>query len=60
MTAKDVYNLQRALTGIQPLRTYFKDKVIKLLNIKIAPENEVINCKEEKKPGFYNYQINFR
>lgn len=51
MSAKDIYNLQRAMTGIQPLRTYFNNKVIKLLNIKIVPENELVNSDQDKVPG---------
>lgn len=36
MTAKDVYNLQRALTGIFSLRTTFQGKPIKILGIKLS------------------------
>lgn len=55
MTAKDIYNLQRAMTGIQPLRTHYKDKIVKLLDIAIASKNEIVNYSQEKIPGFHRY-----
>lgn len=42
MSAKDVYNLYRAIYGLYPLTTKFRDKQIKLFNaflINSEPEN---------------------
>lgn len=54
MTAANVYNLQRGLMGIHPLRAYFNNQVIKLLDIKAVPETTTVNCSKEKIPGI-NY-----
>ncbi|XP_001605224.2 methionyl-tRNA formyltransferase, mitochondrial [Nasonia vitripennis] len=55
MTAEQVYNLQRGLLGIHPLRTYFNNQVIKLLDIKAIPESTKVNCLREKEPGLAIY-----
>lgn len=34
MTAKNVYDLQRALVGLYPLKTKFDDVTIKLLDVR--------------------------
>lgn len=51
MTAEQVNNLQRGLLGIHPLRTYFNNQVIKLLDIKAIPESTKVNYSREKVPG---------
>jgi hypothetical protein len=53
MTAKNIYDLQRGLHGIEPLRTHFNNEVVKLLNIKPILENIPENFTNyiKKKPG---------
>lgn len=51
MNAKKVYDLQRSLTGIHPLRTTFKNKTIKILNIKIANNNNQNTNVDNRTPG---------
>lgn len=42
MTAKNVYDLHRALLGVYPLKTQFDDTSIKLLDVRQTskPKNE--------------------
>ena len=51
MSAENVYNLQRALTGIQPVRANLNDQVVKLVGIKVVPQTTKIDCSEIKRPG---------
>lgn len=53
MTANDIYNLQRGLLTVEPLRTYFNDKIIKLFDIKIVSDEESNINKEvtNRSPG---------
>ena len=50
MTANNVYNLSRALTGLYPLRTFFKDQAVKLYDVRVfSGTPEVIP--EQIEPG---------
>jgi len=51
MTATDVHNLQRAFTGIGPVRAYLYKKVIKSLDTQVVPEFTKLYCPQEKVPG---------
>lgn len=51
MTAQNVYNLQRALAGIHPLRTQFNELTVKLLDIKCVQDSSTVSCSQEKFPG---------
>ncbi|XP_058796329.1 methionyl-tRNA formyltransferase, mitochondrial isoform X2 [Phymastichus coffea] len=51
MSAQDVYNLQRALLGIHPLRAYLDNQIIKLLDIKCVDDPTSVHCTQEKFPG---------
>ncbi|XP_014211448.1 methionyl-tRNA formyltransferase, mitochondrial [Copidosoma floridanum] len=51
MSATNIYNLQRALCGIEPLRTHFNKEVVKLLDVRVVSESANINCTREKVPG---------
>ncbi|KAJ8667178.1 hypothetical protein QAD02_008840 [Eretmocerus hayati] len=55
MTARDVYNLQRALTGMHPLRCYFGNEVIKLVNVKEATQTDQPQQIEKSEPGSVIY-----
>lgn len=56
MSAKDVYNLQRAVTGMFHLTTKFNNIPIKLYDISKA-NNKIVadNCKNSIKPGSVVY-----
>lgn len=45
MSSKDVYNLYRAIYGLYPLSTKFKDKQIKLFNPYLIENEEVCSNK---------------
>lgn len=51
MTARNVYDLQRALFNIHPLKTHFGDKIIKLLDVRVYKDNLDVTCTHEKVPG---------
>ncbi|XP_024945331.1 methionyl-tRNA formyltransferase, mitochondrial isoform X2 [Cephus cinctus] len=55
MTAKDVYNLQRAITGLYPLTTKFQDITIKILNIKVLEKQTQAYSSSHSSPGSVIY-----
>ncbi|KAL7294811.1 hypothetical protein TKK_0011741 [Trichogramma kaykai] len=55
MTAKNVCDLQRGLNGIYPLRTYFNNVPVKILNVKLVTDTSNIPHVHEKTPGITVY-----
>ena len=53
MTATDVYNLQRGLFSIEPLRAYFNGLVVKLLKVNIAPKIQKISSFQSEPGNFW-------
>lgn len=53
MNAKNVYDLQRALTGLYPLTTKFKDNTIKVFGIRVCEEPPRLPNLPKDKPGFF-------
>ncbi|XP_063988466.1 methionyl-tRNA formyltransferase, mitochondrial [Diachasmimorpha longicaudata] len=58
MTARQVYNLQRALTGIFPLKTSFQGKTLKIFGVKISSNTPRDVSDRKSNPGtiFYDRQ----
>jgi len=55
MSAKNVYDLQRALTGLYPLTTRFQENTIKILGIKVCEEPPSLPNLPRDKPGSVIY-----
>ncbi|XP_011307835.1 methionyl-tRNA formyltransferase, mitochondrial [Fopius arisanus] len=58
MTARDVYNLQRALTGIFPLKTTFQGKSVKIFGVKLVKKIPRDCYERESNPGKIYYDKN--
>lgn len=56
MTAKNVYDLQRALTGLYPLTTTFHGTIIKLFGVKLIPGQMTNNNFTVINPGVVLYE----
>ncbi|XP_012283015.1 methionyl-tRNA formyltransferase, mitochondrial isoform X2 [Orussus abietinus] len=55
MTAKNVYDLQRALTGLYVLKTKFENKTVKLIDIKIVMDVPEKAKLLQNTPGLFIY-----
>lgn len=56
MNAKNVYDLNRALTGLFPLKTNFNNQVIKVFDIQVFSDSIYVTRSENTEPGttFYH------
>lgn len=61
MNAKNVYDLNRALTGLFPLKTNFNNQVIKVFDIQVFSDSIYVTRSENTEPGnIFSYAISMK